>query len=331
MIAIFLKRSPLNVLLLLLVAIAVKIPLFTNPRLPESSSLDGEVYTALLGWLQQSGVGTPLLFSVLSFVLLFAQALLLNYFCTQQKMINQSTDLPGMAYLVLTSLFSQWSYWSAALVMNLVVISLLFLLFKLYNRADVRAALFNMGLLIGVSHFLYQPSLLLILWVLPAIALMRPFSLQEWMLCLLGMVTPFYFYGVWLFVTDQWPLQSFSLFVNYRVPPFSALAFWKAGALVLLLLPLLAGLYYVQDNTRKMLIQVRRGWSLVFFLLLLAALMGLFQVPALSRWMLLLIPLVFYHACFYSLSTFRMFPLLVFWLTFFYILAGQFAGSGWKI
>ena len=120
MIAIFLKRSPLNVLLLLVFAVLVKIPLFTAPRLPVSSTRDGELYVQLLSWMQSSGVATPLFFSVLSFVVLFAQALLLNFFFSQQKMLNQSTDLPGMTYLLLTSLFPQWSYWSAPLLMNLV-------------------------------------------------------------------------------------------------------------------------------------------------------------------------------------------------------------------
>lgn len=331
MIAIFLKRSPLNIVLLLLFAVVVKIPLLTTPQLPIQSSLDGQLYQQLLAWLQRTGVGTPMFYSLLAFLLLFGQALLLNYFFSQQKMLNQSTDLPGMAYLLLTSLSPQWSYFSAPLLMNGVVLYLLFLLFRLYNHGEVRSALFNMGLLIGASHFLYTPSFLLVLWVLPAIAIMRPFAIQEWMLTLLGLFTPFYFYGVWLFLTDGWPLQSFLLVADWKLPTLTRIAFWKAGALLLLVLPLLAGLYYVQDNTRKMLIQVRRGWSVFFLLLLITVAAALFLDETPSGWMLILLPLVFYHACFYLLSTFRVVPLLIFWLTFFYVLAGQFSGSGWKI
>lgn len=308
----------------------VKIPLFTEPRLPESSAFDGEGYRLLLSWMQHIGLATPLLFSALSFGVLFAQALLLNVFFSQQKMLNQGTDLPGMAYLLLTSLFPQWSYWSAPLLMNGVVFGLLFLLFRLYNYSEARAALFNMGFLIGAAHFLFTPSFLLILWVLPAIAIMRPFSLQEWMLTFLGLFAPFYFYGLWLFLNDRWPLQPLLMSFDWKLPALSTIAFWKAGALLLLLLPLLAGLYYVQDNTRKMLIQVRRGWSVMFFLLLMTAVMAMFFSDT-TGWLLFLIPLVFYHTCFYSLSTFQVVPLLVFWLTFFYMLAGQFSGSGWKI
>jgi hypothetical protein len=293
--------------------------------------MDGELYRLLMAWLQQVGVATPLFFSALSFLVLFAQAVLLNIFFSQQKMLNQGTDLPGMTYLLLTSLFPQWSYWSAPLLMNGVVLGLLFLLFRLYNYGEVRAALFNMGFLIGASYFLFTPSFLLVLWVLPAIAIMRAFSIQEWMLTLLGLVTPFYFYGVWLFLNDRWLLQPFSILADWELPALTKIAFWKAGALLLLLLPLLAGLYYVQDNTRKMLIQVRRGWSVFFLLLLLTAFVAFFLRDTTTGWLLFLVPLVFYHACFYSLATFRVVPLLVFWLTFFYVLAGQFSGSGWKI
>ncbi len=331
MIAVFLKRSPLNVLLLLLFAVVVKLPLFTAPRMPVTGLGDGELYLALVGWLQRSGVGTPLFFSILSFLFLLVQALLLNYFFSQQKMLHQGTDLPGMSYLLLTSLFSQWSYFSAPLLMNGVVLYLLLLLFKLYNYSEARAALFNMGFLIGAAGFLYTPSFLLLLWVMPAVAIMRPFKLQEWLLILMGCFTPFYFYGVWLFFTDRSPLQPLMIFADWKWPSLSGMAFWNIGALLLLLLPLLAGLYYVQDNTRKMLIQVRRGWSVLFWLLLITALLALFQDSVHTGWMLLLVPLVCYHACFNSLSTFRVVPLLFFWLTFFYVLAGQFSGSGWKI
>ncbi|NDF97396.1 MAG: hypothetical protein EB101_00370 [Chitinophagia bacterium] len=331
MIAIFLKRSPLNVLLLLVFALLVKIPLFTAPRVPVSSAHDGTLYVELLRWLHASGMATPLFYSVLTFVLLFVQAVLLNFFFSQQKMLNQGTDLPGMTYLLLTSLFPQWSYFSAPLLMNLLVLYLLQLLFRLYNHGEGRAALFNMGFLIGSANFLYAPSFLLVFWVLPAMAIMRPFRIQDWLLTLLGLLSPFYFYGVWLFLTDRSPLAPFLIFTNWQFPDLPTIAFWKAGALLLLLLPLLAGLYYVQDNTRKMLIQVRRGWSVLFLLLLVTTLLALFQHDVHTGWLLLLLPLAFYHACFYSQSSFRVVPLLVFWLTFFYVLADQFSGAGWKI
>ncbi|MBM3922676.1 MAG: hypothetical protein FJ340_05655 [Sphingomonadales bacterium] len=331
MIAVFLKRSPLNILLLLLFAVVVKIPLFTAPRLPVPDQQDGELYRSLLDGLRQTGVGTPLFFSFLSFSFLFVQALLLNFFFSKHKLLNQATDLPGMSYLLLTSLFPQWSYWSTPLFMNMAVLYLLFLLFKLYGQSEARSVLFNTGFLIGATSFFYPPFLVLILWVLPAVAIMRHFKLQEWMLAIVGLLSPFYFYGIWLFWNDRWPLQPFLVFTNWVLPSLREMAFWKAGAFFLLLLPLLAGLYQVQDNTRKMLIQVRRGWTVLFFLLLVTALMALFQEEASTGWMLGLIPLVFYHACFYLLTSFRVIPLLFFWLTFFYLLVGQFSGTGWKI
>jgi len=106
------------VLLLLLFAAVIKIPLLNTPRLPIRSSSDGALYRELLSFLQGTGIATPLFYSTLAFLLLLGQALLLNFFFSQQKMLNHSTDLPGMAYLLLTSLFPQWSYFSAPLLMN---------------------------------------------------------------------------------------------------------------------------------------------------------------------------------------------------------------------
>lgn len=317
-------------LLLLLFAGVVKIPLFLHPQLAVADASEGPLYALLVRWIGSAGRSAPLVFSGLAFTLLVVQALLLNYFFSSQKMLNRSTDLPGMSYLLITSLQPQWSYWSAPLLYNTILLYLLVVLFNLYNRPEARAALFNMGFVVGLSAFLHPSSLLLTLWLLPAIAIMRPFRLQEAILALLGVVTPFYFYGVWLFLTDRLSWSQLSP-ISLQYPRIGNADFWNLGLLLLAAIPLLVGIYYVQDNTRKMLIQVRRGWTILFLLLLVTLSLPFFNNGTVSGWMPLLIPLAFYHACFYLLSGFRIVPLLFFWVSFFFVLAGQFSGSGWTL
>ena len=57
------------------------------------------------------------------------------------------------------------------------------------------------GLALGISGFLFFPSITFIIWILLALMIMRPFRLNEWLLCLLGITTPFYFYAIYLFLT----------------------------------------------------------------------------------------------------------------------------------
>ena len=103
-----------------------------------------------------------------------------------------------------------------------------------------------------------------------------------------------------------------------------------AGSTFLLAVPFLAGGYYVQDNLRRMLIQVRKGWSL-----LLLYLLGAIFVPFVNstdtfeNWVMAAIPFAAFHACTYLYSTYKILPLLLFWLSVFYVLAYQYIGPGW--
>jgi Family of unknown function (DUF6427) len=326
LIGLFQKRSPVNVVWLLVFAIAIKLPLFLRPQSPVLQVDDPPLYRALVQWIQQTGTLAPAFFSFLSFIFSVSIALLLNYFFQQQKMASRPTDLPGMSYLLLSSFFPDWSYLSSASLTSLLLVYLLFSLFRLYNQSEVRRSLFNMGLVVGLSPFIFSPTLLLGIWLLAAILIMRPFRVKEFLLTLLGVFTPFYFFGVWLFVTDRWSTTHWLPEMGIHVPVIQS-SVWVAGAAFLLLIPLLVGAYSVSDNARKMLIQVRRGWTVLTFLLINTVLLPFLYTQTLGSWQLALIPLAFFHASFYYYTSFRIIPLLFFWLSFFFILATQFSGN----
>jgi hypothetical protein len=315
-----------NVIWLLVFAVVIKLPLFLRPQLPVLKVDDPALFRSLVLWIQQVGSLAPTIFSFLSFVVTFSIALLLNYFFQQQKMASRPTDLPGMSYLLLSSFFPEWSYVSAAQLTSLLLIYLLFSLFRLYNQTEARRSLFNMGLAVGVSTFIFTPTLLLGIWLLLAILIMRPFRVKELLLTLLGIFTPFYFYGVWLFITDRWLTTQWMPAIGIHLPVIQT-SVWVAGAAFLLLVPLLIGAYSISDNSRKMLIQVRRGWTVLTFLLINAFLLPFVYTETLGGWQLALIPLAYYHASFYYYTSFRIIPLLFFWLSVFFILATQFSGN----
>jgi hypothetical protein len=183
-----------------------------------------------------------------------------------------------------------------------------------------------MGCWVGVATFLFVPALFLGIWMIIAILIMRPFRLQELLLAVLGILTPFYFYGVGVFLFDKWQHLSWLDPIGFYLPKLTS-GVWVGGALVLLLIPLLLGAYSIQNNLRKMLIQVRRGWTILTFLLFATLLFPFLYGDTLSTLQLVLIPLSFFHACFYYYSSFRIVPLLFFWLSFFFILVTQFSGT----
>ena len=245
-------------------------------------------------------------------------------------MTSRNTDLPGMSYLLMTSLLPEWSQFSAPLIINFLALFLLSSLFESYHSADTRRTLYNMGLAMGLGIFIYPPALLLTGWFLLSLVIIRPVRIQEIIISLLGVLTPFYFLCIWLFWNDQLSWALIEPHIAFSIPN-SLPVVWLGGILFLLTIPFLIGFYHIQDQVRKMLIQVRRGWT-VFFLLFLAGLfIPLFSLNPYTGWVILLLPLSTYHASFYYYTSFRIFPLLFFWVTFFFILLNQFSGSWGKV
>ncbi|GDX41846.1 hypothetical protein LBMAG22_03750 [Bacteroidota bacterium] len=330
MIALFYKKNPYTPFLLLIFAVVVKLPLFLAPVLPIQEKNQGLLFEYFTKWIIAQTSIAPLIFSLLSFLILFAQAIYLNYFFNRHRMTSRPTDLPGMAYLLGTSLLPTWSVWSAPLLINLLILFLLAHLFESYSLSDIRKPLFNRGLAIGLGLFIYPPSLWLALWFVFSLLIIRPVKIQEILIALLGLLTPIYFLLIGLFWTDQWGQLA-----NYFIVPFAFPAtvppVWFGGLLFILFIPFLVGFYHVQDQVRKMLIQVRRGWTVFFMLLLIGFFIPLFSADPYTGWIILLIPLSAYHASFYYYTSFRIFPLLFFWISFLFVLLNQYTGSGGKV
>lgn len=303
--------------------------MFLNTHIPETKDNDGILFKGILGFLQPTGQSAPVIYSLLAFGLLFLQAIMLTRFINNQRMMSKPTFFPGMAYLLITSLLPEWNYFSAPLIVNTILLFVLSGLFKIYGLPNARGSIFNIGLALGIASFLFFPVITFIVWVLLALALMRPFRLNEWVLCLVGITTPFYFYAIYLFITGEWSWSHLWPYFSVSLPSIRQSA-WLAGSAFLLVVPFLAGGYYVQDNLRRMLIQVRKGWSL-----LLLYLLGAIFIPFVNNsdnfenWVMAAIPFAAFHACTYLYSTLRIIPVLLFWLTVAFILSYQYYEMGW--
>lgn len=244
-------------------------------------------------------------------------------------MTTRQTFLPGMAYLLITSLLPEWSYLSAALVASTLVIWSFSKLFKLYNIATANGIIYNTGLIIGIASFIYFPSLFFGLCILLGLMILRPFRINELLLFLLGVLCPYYFYAVYLFLTD-------SLTVNKLLPPlqvkFSLFtkSVWVVISTILLSIPFLLGGYYVQSHLRKMLIQARKNWSILLIYLLLALFIPLVNPVALfTDWIIIAAPFAAFHACTYLYPPRKWLSLLLFVIMVAYILVQQYATPAW--
>lgn len=329
MTGLFKQKSPANLILLLIMGVLIKLPMFSSPHLPViRPDADGVLYKAILDILPEPNESTTTIYAVLAFALLFLQAVALNRFINNQRMTNKPSYLPGMAYMLITSLLPEWNYFSAPLLINTILLFILSALFNIYNKQNAKATIFNIGLALGIAGYLLISSLTFVIWILLALAVMRPFRINEWLICLLGISTPFYFYAIYTVIDGQWSWDEFVPAITVGLPSLKQ-SVWLAGSVFLIMVPFVTGGYYVQENLRRMLINVRKGWSLLLLYLLAALLLPFVNTSDnFENWVMAMVPMAAFHACTYLYSK-KLFGLVLFWLTTAYIIGYQYYGPGW--
>jgi hypothetical protein len=328
-IGIFKQKNPINFILLFIFGLLIKLPIFSTPQIPLLKDQDGVFYTAIIRFLNPYSLKFSALYGLLAFLFLFLQAALLNGFMNKQRMLNRQNYLPGMSYLLITSLFPEWNQFSAPLLATTFLLVILNGLFNTYNQENAKAAVFNNGFLLGIASLLFFPSLAFVFWIFFAMMVIRPFRLNEWLLCILGIMTPAYFYAVYLFLTDQWSWQAL---VPKLYPGFPKIdqTILLAGSMLLLIVPFLTGSWYVQDNLRKVLINIRKAWSLFLLYMLAAMVVPFLQTSEnFENWILIAVPFAAFHSSAYAFTVWRLIPLLFFWLSVAFILFSQYYAGAW--
>ncbi len=316
MVGIFKQKNPGNVFLLLIYALVLKFPFFLHPEKHMTNEGDNYIFNIIIKFLEPFTANSSFLFSVLAFILLFTQATLLNRIGNSIKLLPKSNFLIGMSYILITSLVHEWNLFSAPLLVNSLLIWIWYRLTVIYNHNNPKTAIFNVSMLVGVLPLIYSPAVVFLLFLMFALVLTRPFRITEWLVALLGFTTPYYFLFVILFLTNQWNWHKVIPHISFHLPGLPS-SLWITGGIAFMVIPFLIGAWYAQSNLGKMLIQMRKSWSLLLMLLIVCVLIILLN-PGINylHWLPVVVPLAAFHAAAYYYLPGRWFPSLLHWVVF---------------
>jgi hypothetical protein len=155
----------------------------------------------------------------------------------------------------------------------------------------------------------------LILVVLFALAVVRPFNLAEWVILLMGVLLPYYFLAAFLFLKDELStFPSYLPYLQWNLP----LAKWSVMLIVslsLLLIIVVAGLYFWQANNKRMVIQIRKNWGvMIVMLLILLPIPFIFLHAGIESAFMALVPIAAFGGNTFSYTRRLVMPNLLFWL-----------------
>ena len=292
--------NPYNVLALAVYAIAVKYHYLLYPLKPLSiPGSDGPLYDWLTRLMGAAGF-SPEAFALTAFLLLFAEAVLLNSILNRFRVLPGNGYFPAFCFLLFSSFFPEWNAFSAPVVAALVLLAFLAQTFQLYATAQSRSKAFSLGFLGGIASLVYLPAIALVLLIWLALLVSRPFRLAEWILGVAGMICPWYFLATGLFLTDRLSVLSALPLPTLSYPHLTT-AYWVLAGMTLLIWWFLFGAIRLQQDYMKMMIHIRKCWQILLAFVCLGIALPLLAARfSLSGWLIAFVPMTAFIAMGFS-------------------------------
>jgi len=312
MVFLFRDRSVVNILLVLLLSVGVHLHA-SEQLLPTAIPLQQNGLFSYV--LAQYIYNLPLAIQVIIFhALLVTQALRLNMVMQDLRMFSSVNYVPAMTYVLLSGLLMESNTITETLVSNSLTLWIFIKLSRLYNNPEPKTLLFNIGIIAGISILLFHPTAILIVVVLFALAVVRPFRIAEWLVLLLGVLLPYYFLLVFLYLNNQFALVGAYLPNISFGSPLHGLDKLYLINLGFTLFATLVGLYQLQSHVGRLVIQIRKNWG-VMMVLLFTLILSPFMFSSLGTQVLLmgLVPLSATISNGYSNPKKLLLPNFLFW------------------
>ncbi len=291
MLNIFRNYNPYSVIVLFLLALFLKMATLIHPEAVFVVNQNQILWLKLSGFFQTILGGSPFLITFFAICNLFGQAIFLNQIGNRHHLFPKSNYLPALTYILVTSLFKDWNYLSAALISNWLLLFMLSSMLKLYATADSSKQIFNIGCFISLAAMLIFPNIFFIALLLLALGILRPFKAAEWMVALLGILTPFYFLAGILFLTDDLPMLKKAISIGFTIPKKLDHPAVIIAAFSMLVLMIVFGIYYLNNFMSRMLFQNKKWWWVILAGFFISLVVGTFTVAkGYSQWMAVLVP-----------------------------------------
>ncbi len=182
---------------------------------------------------------------IVSILLVFIHAILINVIVARFRMANEVTLLPGVCYILLASAIPEFLYLSPVLLANTFFLIALFELFGSYRQKSIVGNFFNVGFWLGIASLFYFSEILFLLFAFFSIAILKTFRMKDTLIITIGLIVPYLLASVYFFWNDQllwfWEHQFvnnlgfFNFELNYNWETYSKIGFFIILGIIVLL------------------------------------------------------------------------------------------------
>jgi len=216
---------------------------------------------------------SPMISTLIAFVLLVGESVLLNEILAEYKIIPKNSYLTAFFYILLMSSTPTLLTLHPFLIVNALVIFLLLLLFKINTKDEGYKEIFLCGLLTGLCSLFYfkAAGLLIIVWIF--LFIFHSFSWREWMISCMGFLCVLLYLFTYFLLSDQLSLVLNIIHVLFSKSLLTSFSwtlttyhYITAALIAMLFLVSFVNIYIV---AREKVIYVRKVFYVIFWLLLI--------------------------------------------------------------
>ena len=245
----------------------------------------------------------------ISTVLVLIQALLLNFLVNYYNILGRSTFLPAIMYVTASGLLTPFLLLGPPLVCNFLVIWMLFKLFSFYKGEDIKSTSYDLGMIVAVGTLFYLPFIYMFLVIWLGLVVFRPFNWREWVACIIGFATIFFFLAVSYYLSDR--MQQFydiwlPLAAKFQV--IISFNYYNYLVLIPVIIILVLGFFKLQQNFFKSYVQTRKSLQLLLMMMLIAGFSFYIRRDFhLDHFLLCAIPAAIFFAYYFLYANYRWF------------------------
>ena len=270
--------------------------------------------------------GNAFAYTFFTVLMLFSQAIYFNSIASRHKLYPRATYLPALVFILLTSIFPAFNYFSCTLLINWCLLGGMDIILSFSQTQHPRKQLFNAGFIFCIAALLQFSAIGFVLVFFIGLGLLRTFSPAEWVVGAMGYFTPFYFFTGFLFLIDELPLITHWPHIGFSLPHHIA----SPGQFILfisaLLILLACSIYAMQQQIAKNSVYGRRVWSVIIFYLIMSLIVAIFTDYSVKSAWLLAIPalsMIITHGV--SLEKSKRFSIFTFYFFLILVIACQWA------
>ena len=276
MIRLFKNSHPLSILLLVIIA-AIPYYSVTTSGWHTTLLVDNKLF--LLNFLEITGVffEKPVVLNLLaSTAIVVIESLLFNKIINDQKILDRPGFLPALSYVLMSSLVPL-HYQSYMLTINGMLLLSISNILSVYKKQKVNDSILIAYFFVGVITCFSTSYLPLCIWLFISMFIMRPTSLREIMLAIIGLILPLYFLVSILYLSSKLSQTTNFQQIKFSMtfPQLDILSWVKIA--FFLLMPLIGILGSIR-TVGKMLIQGRKTYTVMFVLFICAVLINLISL-----------------------------------------------------